>query len=76
MLESQVNQTNLSNPLYNTATKQVTINRADGNSQLAQVYLTNTIKFLTVEKASIKIWQMSQGVFELQKRIHIKQTIK
>jgi len=54
----------------------VTINRADGNSHLAQVYLTNTINFLTVEKSCIKLWQMSQGAFELKKRIHIKQEIK
>ena len=48
----------------------------DGNSNLAQVYLTNNVKFLTVEKYCIKIWEVMQGAFELKKRIHIKQAIK
>ena len=50
----------------------MTIARGDSNSQLAQVYLTNTIHFLTVEKSCLKMWEMSQGAFELKKRIHIK----
>ena len=40
--------------------------------QTAQVYLTNQIQFLTVERTCIKLWQFHQGNFELQKRIHIK----
>lgn len=54
----------------------MTINRTDGNSNLAQVYLTNTIRFVSAETYCVKIWEVQQGAFELKKRIHIKQAIK
>jgi len=59
LLQNQTNATTLSNPLYNTGTGKVAIARGDGNSHLAQVYLTNTIQFLSVEKSCIKLWEMA-----------------
>ena len=78
MLQSTSKATTLANPMYNAPTGQIqqVIAHGDQNSQLAQVYLTNTVQFLTVERSCIKIWEMSQGAFELKKRIHIKQEIK
>lgn len=75
-MNSQQSTTTLSNPLYNVATGKVGVHNMDGNSNLAQVYLSRTIQFLTVEKSCIKMWEMTQGAFELVKRIHIKQTIR
>lgn len=48
----------------------------NATSQTAQVYLHNTMQFITVEKTCIKIWSYYQGNFDLQKKIVIKQAIK
>jgi len=38
--------------------------------------LSTKLKFLTLEKNCIKIWEFSSGNAELLKKIHIKQQIK
>jgi len=38
--------------------------------------LTNKIKFLTLEKNCLKIWEYSTGHAELLKKIQLKQNIK
>lgn len=45
-------------------------------SHLTRTYLSSEISFLTLEKNCVKIWQFSQGTFELKKRVHIKQQIR
>jgi len=59
ILGTQPQATSLSNPLYNMASGQLSSIKMDGNNNLAQVYLTNTIQFLTVEKSCIKMWEMA-----------------
>ena len=44
-------------------------------SQTTSVYLNQSLTFLTLEKACLKIWEFAGGTFELQKRIHVKQPI-
>ena len=44
-------------------------------NKTTSVYLNQSLTFLTLEKACLKIWEFAHGTFELQKRIHIKQSI-
>jgi hypothetical protein len=43
---------------------------------MQQNILTTRLKFLTLEKNCIKIWEYFSGNAELLKKIHIKQQIK
>jgi hypothetical protein len=45
------------------------------NNNMANMYLSSKLQFLTLEKNCIKLWSLDQGVVELSKKIHIKQTI-
>ena len=65
-------QTNLSNPLYN----KMAGGFGQASNNMAQVYLSSKLEFLTLEKNCIKLWILDQGTIELKKKINIKQMLK